>query len=42
MPRFVAEQLRLPRIDPGIVLEGGMIDVNGAGRAADSVRKSAC
>ena len=31
MPPFIAEQLRLPRIDPGIVLEGGSIDVNGAG-----------
>ncbi len=31
VPRFVADQLRLPRLDPGVVLEGGMIDVNGAG-----------
>jgi agmatine deiminase len=31
VPEFVAEQLQLPRIDPGMVLEGGSIDVNGAG-----------
>ncbi len=30
-PPFIAERLRLPRIDPGVVLEGGSIDVNGAG-----------
>lgn len=31
VPSFVAEVLGAPRIDPGIVLEGGAIDVNGAG-----------
>jgi agmatine deiminase len=30
-PVFIAEQLNVPRVDPGIVLEGGSIDVNGAG-----------
>src|SRR5579863_6981489 len=28
---FIAEQLGVARVDPGIVLEGGSIDVNGAG-----------
>jgi agmatine deiminase len=31
VPRFVAEQLGIPRVEPGLVLEGGSIDVNGAG-----------
>ncbi|MGI8746667.1 MAG: agmatine deiminase family protein [Bryobacteraceae bacterium] len=31
VPEFVAEQLSMPRIDTGVVLEGGSIDVNGAG-----------
>ena len=31
VPAFLARKLRLPRIEPGIVLEGGSIDVNGAG-----------
>jgi agmatine deiminase len=30
-PPFIAERLNLPRVDPGAVLEGGAIDVNGAG-----------
>jgi agmatine deiminase len=28
---FIADRLNIPRIDPGIVLEGGSIDVNGQG-----------
>ncbi len=32
VPRFLAEQLALPRIEPGLVLEGGSIDVDGAGK----------
>lgn len=31
MPAFINETLKLPRFEPGIVLEGGSIDVNGAG-----------
>lgn len=31
IPALVAERLEIPRIDPGIVLEGGSIDVNGVG-----------
>ena len=31
VPRFVARRLRIPRVEPGIVLEGGSIDVNGRG-----------
>jgi agmatine deiminase len=31
VPKFVAEQLGLRRFEPGLVLEGGSIDVNGAG-----------
>ncbi|SRR5579862_241295 len=31
VPARVAEQLNLPRFRPGMVLEGGSIDVNGAG-----------
>jgi len=31
VPTRVAEQLRLPVFNPGIVLEGGSIDVNGSG-----------
>ena len=31
VPAFLAKKLRLPQIEPGIVLEGGSIDVNGAG-----------
>jgi len=31
IPRRVAKQFQLPEIEPGIVLEGGSIDVNGAG-----------
>ena len=31
IPRQVAQCLALPRIEPGIVLEGGSIDVNGQG-----------
>ena len=31
VPRFVARRLRMPRVEPGIVLEGGSIDVNGRG-----------
>ena len=36
VPAVVAEFLNVPRVDPGIVLEGGAIDVNGAGRVADN------
>jgi agmatine deiminase len=32
VPKFVAEQLGLRRFEPGLVLEGGSIDVNGAGK----------
>jgi agmatine deiminase len=31
VPGYVARRLRMPRVDPGIVLEGGSIDVNGGG-----------
>ncbi len=31
VPSFIAEKLGIPRNDPGIVLEGGSIDVNGEG-----------
>lgn len=31
IPHFMNEALRLPMFEPGIVLEGGSIDVNGAG-----------
>jgi agmatine deiminase len=31
-PRFIAKKLKLPRFEPGLVLEGGSIDVNGAGK----------
>jgi agmatine deiminase len=31
IPAFVAKRLKLREFDPGIVLEGGSIDVNGAG-----------
>jgi agmatine deiminase len=31
-PRFIAKKLKLPRFDPGLVLEGGSIDVNGGGK----------
>lgn len=31
IPPQIAERLNIPRIDPGIVLEGGSIDVNGLG-----------
>jgi agmatine deiminase len=31
VPRFLAEQLGMPSHEPGIVLEAGSIDVNGAG-----------
>ncbi|MGA2214939.1 MAG: agmatine deiminase family protein [Bryobacteraceae bacterium] len=31
IPNRVAKRLRLPQFEPGIVLEGGSIDVNGAG-----------
>jgi agmatine deiminase len=32
VPRFIAKKLKLPRFEPGLVLEGGSIDVNGAGK----------
>jgi len=32
VPRFIAKQLKLPRFEPGLVLEGGSVDVNGAGK----------
>jgi agmatine deiminase len=32
VPKFVATKLGLPRIEPGLVLEGGSIEVNGAGK----------
>jgi agmatine deiminase len=31
VPRYLAKQLKLPAFTPGMVLEGGSIDVNGAG-----------
>jgi len=31
IPKFAARRLRMRQFDPGIVLEGGSIDVNGAG-----------
>ncbi len=31
VPALIAETLKLPRVEPGIILEGGSIDVNGAG-----------
>lgn len=31
LPKFIAEKFRLKRIVPGMILEGGSIDVNGAG-----------
>jgi len=31
VPAFIARELNLPRFEPGIVLEGGSIDVNGGG-----------
>ncbi len=31
-PQYIADRLGLPRFEPGLVLEGGAIDVNGAGR----------
>lgn len=31
IPKWIAGQLKLPRVEPGLVLEGGSIDVNGAG-----------
>jgi len=31
-PRFIAKKLKLPRFEPGLVLEGGSIDVNGCGK----------
>jgi agmatine deiminase len=32
VPKFVAEKLGLRRVEPGLVLEGGSIDVNGTGK----------
>ena len=32
VPRFIAKKLKLPRFEPGLVLEGGSIDVNGCGK----------
>jgi agmatine deiminase len=32
VPRFIAKKLKLRRFEPGLVLEGGSIDVNGAGK----------
>jgi agmatine deiminase len=32
VPEFVADTLALPRVDTGLVLEGGSIDVDGAGK----------
>jgi agmatine deiminase len=32
VPRFIAKKLKLPRFEPGLVLEGGSIDVNGGGK----------
>ena len=31
IPAFLAKRLKLPHVEPGIVLEGGSIDVNGEG-----------
>ena len=31
IPKWIAAQLKLPRAEPGLVLEGGSIEVNGAG-----------
>lgn len=31
IPSFVAKRMKIPQYEPGIVLEGGSIDVNGAG-----------
>ncbi len=31
VPQFIAEQMHMPLVETGIVLEGGSIDVNGAG-----------
>ncbi len=31
VPKFVARKLKLPAVQPGLVLEGGSIDVNGQG-----------
>jgi agmatine deiminase len=31
IPGFIAQRIEVPQIEPGIVLEGGSIDVNGAG-----------
>jgi agmatine deiminase len=31
VPAHIAEKLGMPRVEPGIVLEGGSIDVNGSG-----------
>ena len=31
VPAFIARRLKMPALEPGIVLEGGAIDVNGAG-----------
>ena len=31
-PAFIARKLKVPRIEAGLVLEGGSIDVNGAGK----------
>jgi agmatine deiminase len=32
VPRFIAKKLKLRRFEPGLVLEGGSIEVNGAGK----------
>src|SRR4029078_10477950 len=32
VPRLISKKLKLPRYEPGLVLEGGSIDVNGAGK----------
>ncbi len=31
IPGFIAKRVKIPQVEPGIVLEGGSIDVNGAG-----------
>ncbi len=31
IPKWIAGKLKLPRVEPGLVLEGGSIEVNGAG-----------
>ncbi|MEX0610293.1 MAG: agmatine deiminase family protein [Balneolaceae bacterium] len=31
LPKYIAEKYALKRVEPGIILEGGSIDVNGAG-----------